>query len=71
MRLINFVKSVRPVTESSFGMSFNWVQKEANNATYVLSKWFLGNFVYGSFDLGFSPPSFVELILKEASQASL
>ena len=63
-RLINFVESVRHVTESSVGISFNWGHREANNSAHVFAK------VYGSFDLGFSP-SFVDLILEEAAQAFL
>lgn len=69
-RLINFVESVRHVTESSVGISFNWGHREANNSAHVFAKWSLSNSVYGSFDLGFSP-SFVDLILEEAAQAFL
>ena len=54
-KLINFVESARQAVESSVGMSFNWVYREANNAAHVLAKWSLNNSVYGSFNMGYGP----------------
>ena len=35
-RLINFVESARQAAESSVGMSFNWVYREANNVAHAI-----------------------------------
>ena len=37
----------------------------------MLANWSLTQSLFGSFDLGFGPPSFVNVILVEASQASV
>ncbi|XP_030939755.1 uncharacterized protein LOC115964624 [Quercus lobata] len=66
-RLLNFVDSVKNVITDYSHVSFNWVHREANQAAHVLANWSLNQYLFGSFDLGFGTPSFVNIILAEAS----
>ena len=66
-RLLNFVDSVKNVITDYSHVSFNWVHREANQVAHVLANWSLNQYLFGSFDLGFGPPSFVNVILAEAS----
>ncbi|KAK9993695.1 hypothetical protein SO802_023398 [Lithocarpus litseifolius] len=70
-RLLNFVESVKYVISGYNHVSFNWVHREANKAAHVLANWSLNQSLFGSFDLGFGPPSFVNVILAEASQSAV
>ncbi|XP_075650206.1 uncharacterized protein LOC142620780 [Castanea sativa] len=70
-RLLNFADSIKNVISDYSHVSFNWVHREANHAVHVLANWSLIQSFFGSFDLGFGLPSFVNVILAEASQASV
>ena len=70
-RLVNFVDTVKNVVSEHGHVIFNWVHREANQATHVLANWSLSQSCFGSFDMGFGPPSFVDVILAEAAQASV
>ena len=65
-RLVNFVNSVKNVFRDSDHVFFNWVHREANQVAHVLANWSLSQSFFGSFDMGFGPPSFVDVILDEA-----
>ena len=70
-RLVNFVDSVKNVIRDFDNVYFNWVHREANLAAHVLANWSLSQSFFGSFDMGFGHPSFVDVILDEAVQASV
>ena len=70
-RLVNFVDSVKNVISDYGHVFFNWVHREANQAAHVLANWSLSQSFFGSFDMGFGPPSFVDVILNKAVQASV
>ncbi|KAL0010997.1 hypothetical protein SO802_006105 [Lithocarpus litseifolius] len=70
-RLLNFVEFVKYVISGYNHVSFNWVHREANKAAHVLANWSFNQSLFGSFDLGFGPPSFVNVILAEASQSTV
>ncbi|KAK9995551.1 hypothetical protein SO802_020237 [Lithocarpus litseifolius] len=67
-RLLNFVESVKNVISDYSHVAFNWVHREANKAAHVLANWSLNQSLISSFDMGFGPPSFVNVILVDASQ---
>ena len=56
-RLLNFVDSFKNVISDYGHVFFIWVHREANQATHVLTKWSLSQSFFGSFDMGFGPPS--------------
>ena len=68
-RLVNFVDSVKNVIRDFDNVYFNWVHREANLAAHVLANWSLSQSFFGSFDMGFGPPSFVNVILADVAQA--
>ena len=70
-RLVNFVDSVKNVIRDFDHVYFNWVHREANLAAHVLANWSLSPSFFSSFDMGFGPPSFVDVILDETVQASV
>ena len=70
-RLVNFVDSIKNVIRDFDHVLFNWVHREANQATHVLANWSLSQSFFGSFDVGFGPSSFVDVILDEAVYASV
>ena len=67
-RLVNFVDSIKNVIRDFNHVYFNCVHREANLAAHVLANWSLSQSFFGSFDMGFGPPSFVDVILDEAVQ---
>ena len=68
-RLLDFVDLVKNVISVYDHVFFNWVHREANQVAHVLINWSLNQSWFGSSDLGFGLPGFVNVILVEASQA--
>ena len=66
---MNFVDSVKNVISDFDHVFFNWVHREASQATHVLANWSLNQSFLVLFDLRFGPPSYDNVILVEAFQA--